>query len=100
RQKKVLKGPWSEKVAAKQRRIERRIKRSKKREYLKKRKAEEINVSSDDINKNKDVEIYSEDEWEELQKEERLAKKLKKGIINQEEFERAMGLMNNDEIEV
>ncbi|CAG8534292.1 11972_t:CDS:2 [Dentiscutata erythropus] len=99
-QKKVLKGPWSEKIAAKQRRVERRIKRSKKREYLKKRKAEEINGSSDTINKNKGVEIYSEDEWEELQKEERLAKKLKKGIINQEEFERAMGLMNNGEIEV
>ncbi|RIB07190.1 P-loop containing nucleoside triphosphate hydrolase protein [Gigaspora rosea] len=100
RQKKVFKGPWSEKLAAKQRRTERRIKRSKKREYLKKRKAEEINGSSDDINKSKDIGVCFEDEWEELQKEERLAKKLKKGIINQEEFDRVMGLTNNDEAEV
>ncbi|CAG8534360.1 6353_t:CDS:2 [Racocetra fulgida] len=80
-------------------RIERKIKRSKKREYLKKRKAEEMNGSSVDINKNKDVRSYSEDEWEELQKEERLAKKLRKGIINQEDFEKEMGLVIDDEVD-
>ncbi|CAG8686345.1 15131_t:CDS:2, partial [Cetraspora pellucida] len=99
RHKKVFKGPWSEKVASKQRRIERRIKRSKKKEFLKKRKAEEMNGSSVDINQNKDVRSYSEDEWEELQKEERLAKKLRKGLINQEDFEKETGLRIGDEVD-
>src|SRR5581483_11417919 len=84
------KGPWSAKKLAKQRKEERRLKKAKKREFLKKRKADDMK-SSNSIDNNNDTDI----EWEELQKEERLAKKLKKRKIEGEEFEKEIGLVSN-----
>ena len=75
----LLKGPWSAKKLAKQRKKERKFKKAKKE--LLKRKADDI---SNRINKNNDI----DNEWQELQKEERLAKKLKKRKIEKEEFEK------------
>src|SRR3954451_7321002 len=80
------KGPWSAKKLAKQRKEERKFKKARKKEFLK-RKADDINVSNR-IDKNNDI----DNEWKELQKEERLAKKLKKRKIEKREFEKEIEL--------
>ncbi len=89
------KGPWSAKKLAKQRKVERKIKKARRKELLKKRKVDDMMS----LNKVDDVEeINNNDidhEWKELQKEERLVKKLKKGKIKKEEFEKEIGL-NSD----
>jgi ATP-dependent RNA helicase DDX55/SPB4 len=83
------KGSWSAKKLVKQRKVERKFKKARKKEFLKKRNADDM-MSSNIIN-------VIDDEWKELQKEERLAKKLKKGKIKKEkfeEFEKEIGLNN------
>ncbi|GBC07582.1 hypothetical protein RclHR1_07550002 [Rhizophagus clarus] len=81
------KGSWSAKKLAKQRKVERKFKKTRKKEFLKKRNA-------DDMMSSNVIDVVG-DEWEELQKEERLAKKLKKGKIKKEEYEKEIGLNNN-----
>ncbi|RHZ51061.1 hypothetical protein Glove_485g20 [Diversispora epigaea] len=105
--RKVPKGPWSEKLAAKERKKERKSKNEKKKELIKKRKLEEIIIDSPSTNKIKDnnnnMEDLNdssiiEDEWEELQKEKKLKKKLKLGKINQGKFDQEMKLITENEI--
>ncbi|KAG2221660.1 hypothetical protein INT45_001185 [Circinella minor] len=84
---------WSKKTDAKVRKVERRTKKDRKKEFLKKRKQEE--VQDDDNNNNAD---NDEDDWEELAKEERMAKKVKRGRMNQEKFDEMFaGDMDQDE---
>ncbi|KAI7858548.1 P-loop containing nucleoside triphosphate hydrolase protein [Circinella umbellata] len=84
---------WSKKTDAKVRKVERRTKKDRKKEFLKKRKQEE--VQDDDNNNNAD---NDEDDWEELAKEERMAKKVKRGRMNQEKFDEMFaGDMDHDE---
>jgi ATP-dependent RNA helicase DDX55/SPB4 len=65
---------WSEKVTAKEERDKRRDKKAKKRAWLKAEVGKVI--------QNGQVNLEDRDEeWEELAKEERLAKKRKKGVV-------------------
>ncbi|KAL1917601.1 uncharacterized protein VTP21DRAFT_3994 [Calcarisporiella thermophila] len=75
---------WSKQAERKERRVERRIKKERKREYAEglKRKAEAEKGEPEDSDG---------DDWDELQREERLAKKARKGKIGWDEFERAVG---------
>lgn len=70
---------WSAQKEAKARKAERRTKRERKREYLQnKRKKDKEEKEEEDDN----------DDWDELAAEERMAKKLKKGKIKEEEFDK------------
>ncbi|CAG8500563.1 6557_t:CDS:10 [Ambispora leptoticha] len=90
--------PWSEKQMAKERKIKRKLKKERKREYLKKQKMDEVksgnNNSSGQIDNSEDDELEMEAEWEELQREERLAKKVRRGQMNEDEFEKEVGNMS------
>ena len=84
---------WSKKTDAKVRKVERRTKKDRKKEFLKKRKQEE--VQDDNNNDNADDD---DDDWDELAKEERMAKKVKRGRMNQEKFDEMFaGDMDQDE---
>lgn len=54
---------------------DRRTKKERKKEYLK-RKSEQVDKEDDDV-----------DDWDELAAEERMAKKVRKGKVNQKEFD-------------
>lgn len=108
---------WSEKQEAKERKLERQLKKQRKRDYLKRKANGEIpegddakdgegeDDNSDDEDgdedesgskdKNKD-EGEDEDDWEELQNEERLAKKVKKGKMSSRDFDKQVGNMFAD----
>ncbi|KAI9271611.1 P-loop containing nucleoside triphosphate hydrolase protein [Phascolomyces articulosus] len=81
---------WSGKRDAKARKVERRTKKDRKKEFLKKRKQEDVVDDKD----NED----DQDDWDELAKEERMAKKVKRGRMNQEMFDEMFaGDMDQDE---
>ncbi|KAF8992095.1 hypothetical protein BGZ52_012958 [Haplosporangium bisporale] len=109
---------WSEKVEARERKMERQLKKQRKRDYLKRKANGEIPEGDDTKdgededdnsgeedgdedepeaknNNNKD-EDEDEDDWEELQNEERLAKKVKKGKMTSRDFEKQVGNMFAD----
>ncbi|RKP10546.1 P-loop containing nucleoside triphosphate hydrolase protein [Thamnocephalis sphaerospora] len=95
---KKRKEAWSDARDARDRRRERREKRERKRTYLEQKKAEEIDkliAAARQENENGggdgDGNDDDADDWAELQREERLAKKLKKGKITKDEFERELG---------
>lgn len=72
---------WSNKTEAKERKLDRRLKKDRKKDYLK-RKQENDDDDDDDDDK---------DDWDELAKEERLAKKMRKGKITRQDFDTMMG---------
>ncbi|KAI9307414.1 P-loop containing nucleoside triphosphate hydrolase protein [Cunninghamella echinulata] len=71
--------PWSQKTEAKNKKMDRKVKKERKNEYLK-RTQEEMNA-----NKN-GGDGDDEDDWDELAKEERLAKKVRKGKLSKKQF--------------
>ncbi|RUS20365.1 P-loop containing nucleoside triphosphate hydrolase protein [Endogone sp. FLAS-F59071] len=87
---KMTKGAWSDKTQARERKDERRVKKERKREFLKgeKRKSEAAAAGDEE----EEDEDEDENEWVELQREERLAKKVKTGKMGREEFQRAVGM--------
>ncbi|ORX63886.1 DEAD-domain-containing protein [Basidiobolus meristosporus CBS 931.73] len=89
---------WSDKQEAKDRRAERRLKKDKKREYLN-QKAIEAAIQ---LGKKRDAsdDEDDDDEWESLQREERLAKKVKKGKMKQSEFEKEVGLGDGSDLDL
>ncbi|KAF9343112.1 ATP-dependent rRNA helicase spb4 [Mortierella sp. AD094] len=103
---------WSEKQEAKERKLDRQLKKQRKREYLKRVANGEIKEGdksegnkddddeddgddSDEGDANKEDE-EDEDSWEALAKEERLAKKVKKGKLSAKEFDKEVGNMFSD----
>ncbi|KAF9174523.1 ATP-dependent rRNA helicase spb4 [Mortierella sp. AD011] len=100
---------WSEKQEAKERKLDRQLKKQRKREYLKRvangeikegdksnsNKDEDNGDDSDEGNANREDED-EEDSWEALAKEERLAKKVKKGKMSAKEFDKEVGNMFGD----
>ncbi|KAF9995018.1 ATP-dependent rRNA helicase spb4 [Entomortierella chlamydospora] len=100
---------WSEKQEAKERKLDRQLKKQRKREYLKRVANGEIK-EGDKSNGNKDEDDGDdsdegdadkededeEDSWEALAKEERLAKKVKKGKMSAKEFDKEVGNMFSD----
>ena len=98
---------WSEKQEAKERKLDRQLKKQRKRDYLKRKAAGEIveeeeegedeegdEEEEEDKKEGKPAEEEAEDdgdEWDELAEEERLAKKMKKGKISKRDFEKQVG---------
>ncbi|KAG0318153.1 ATP-dependent rRNA helicase spb4 [Dissophora globulifera] len=95
---------WSDKQEAKERKVDRQLKKQRKREYLKRVANGEIKEgegkdSKENIENNEDGENGSgaeeeedeEDSWEALAREERLAKKVKKGKLSAKEFDKEVG---------
>ncbi|OZJ04552.1 hypothetical protein BZG36_02691 [Bifiguratus adelaidae] len=66
---------WSRQAEAKEKKMQRKLKQERKRDA---KRQERSKRDSD----------QSEDDWDELAKEERMAKKLKKGKVDQAEFDR------------
>ncbi|KAI9498245.1 P-loop containing nucleoside triphosphate hydrolase protein [Zychaea mexicana] len=82
---------WSAKRDAKARKVDRRTKKDRKKEFLKKRTHEEKEQAEDD---NDD----GEDDWNELAREERMAKRVKRGRMDQNKFDEMFaGDMDQDE---
>ena len=83
---------WSDQTTRKEERLKRREKKVRKRQWLKaqvgtanerpKVAGGKRNRAVEDIDDDGD-----DDDWEELKREERMAKRLKKGEITQEEFD-------------
>ena len=69
---------WSNKVEAKERKVERKLKKDRKKEFLKRQRDEPEGGKDDDD----DV-----DDWDDLAAEERLAKKVRKGKMSQRDFD-------------
>ncbi len=90
RKKKKENTAWSDRTAKKEERDIRKEKRTKKRKWLKEQQS--ATAPEPSSNKRLHSEVVSggsdgEDSWGELAKEERMAKKLKKGEITQQEFD-------------
>ena len=83
---------WSEKTDAKDRKVERKLKKERKREFLKRQREEQANKGKLEHEDDDD-----DDDWDDLAKEERMAKKLKKGKINQMEFDESVFGASDDE---
>lgn len=84
---------WSEQVDAKERKADRKLKKERKREFLKRQREQEKQPKQPQEDDDDD-----EDDWDELAQEERMAKKLKRGKINQMEFdETVFGASDDDE---
>ena len=88
-EKKKRNTAWSEHTTMKEERQKRREKRTKKKQWLKRHATATSERSKAIGNTDKRVEDDSEDEdtWEEVAKEERMAKKLRRGEITQKEFD-------------
>lgn len=97
-EKKKLNSAWSEKVVKKEEREKRKEKRSAKRKWLKTQTVEAVlpgdqtqkRARSEDDGGEQD----DSDDWDELAREERMAKKVKKGDINQRTFDAEFGDLN------
>jgi ATP-dependent RNA helicase DDX55/SPB4 len=93
-QKKRLNSAWSEQTLKKEQRDKRRDKRVKRRKWLSEQGATEIAASENPPSKRAHPKTVGEgsddeDDWDELAQEERMAKKLRKGEISQQDFDTA-----------
>jgi ATP-dependent RNA helicase DDX55/SPB4 len=107
---------WSEKQEAKERKMDRQLKKQRKRDYLKRLANGEIkagegkDAEEDDDDDEEDEKKESKDKkmadleddvddehtWEDLAREERLAKKVKKGKLSSKDFDKEVGNMFAD----
>ncbi|ORZ21298.1 P-loop containing nucleoside triphosphate hydrolase protein [Absidia repens] len=76
---------WSNKTEAKERKQDRRLKKDRKNDYLKRK--QESEKASDKMDDDDD----GDDDWDDLAKEERLAKKVRKGKLTRKDFDTMMG---------
>ncbi|KLO18627.1 DEAD-domain-containing protein [Schizopora paradoxa] len=81
--KKVKNAAWSDKVERKEEREKRREKRARKKQW----KAANEAVAQQDASKKRKEAEEDADDWDELAREERMAKKVKKGKASKEEFD-------------
>ncbi|EIM90127.1 DEAD-domain-containing protein [Stereum hirsutum FP-91666 SS1] len=86
--------PWSNKISKQEEKEKRREKKDRKKKWLKAQTATESGKDSEAPSASKrgrdDDAVASgndEDDWEELAREERMAKKLKKGDVSQRDFD-------------
>lgn len=87
-EKKAANAAWSSKVVRKEEKEKRKDKKDRKRKWLKTQQQQaEENGTGDKDNKLGDGDDGDEDDWEALAKEERMAKKLKRGNISQGDFD-------------
>lgn len=92
-EKRKLNSAWSEKVEKKEERELRKEKKSRKRKWLK-ANAETIIPKDENLPKEQEDQDAAEDgdDWAELAREERMAKKVRKGDINQKTFDAEFGV--------
>ena len=90
-EKKKANAAWSNKVAKKEEKEKRKLKKENKRKWLKEQQksAEATNNDKKRSRGAGEDEDDDGDDWEELAREERMAKKLKRGEISQKEFDNA-----------
>ena len=83
------KDAWSDKKERKERKLQRQVKKEKRREAIAavKRKAEERTVSEHEGSE----EENDNDDWKQMQKEQKLAKRLKSGKLSQKDYEVLVG---------
>lgn len=77
---------WSDKVAKKEEREKRREKKGKKRKWLKTQTADG-SKEKDEQGGHGDEAVDEGDDWEEIAREERMAKKMRKGDVSQKAFD-------------
>jgi len=80
---------WSQQVEIKEDKDKRRAKKEKKRKWLKSQMGDGSLTGVS--NKTELEESGGEDDWDELAREERIAKKLRKGTVSQKEFDEEFG---------
>ncbi|KAJ7184388.1 DEAD-domain-containing protein [Mycena filopes] len=87
-EKQKANGAWSEKVEKKEEREKRREKKGKKRKWLKTQVAEGAKQEDGEHGDGAAGETAGEgDDWEEIAREERMAKKMRKGDVSQKAFD-------------
>jgi ATP-dependent RNA helicase DDX55/SPB4 len=87
--KKKVNTAWSKQAERKDERELRREKKNRKRKWLK-ANGETSTVGAKELPQ-KDSDAGDEDDWEDLAREERMAKKLKRGEIDQDAFDAEFG---------
>lgn len=90
-EKKKLNSAWSEKVGRREEKEKRREKKGRKKKWLK-TQVEALPGSGEDAGglkrgRSEDLDEDDGDDWEELAKEERMAKKVRKGDVSQSTFD-------------
>ncbi|KAF7294715.1 RNA helicase [Mycena indigotica] len=85
-EKKKINTAWSDKVVKKEERDKRREKKDKKRKWLKMQTEEAKEKNAEDADT-----VGQEDDWEEMAREERMAKKMRKGQVSRSEFDAEFG---------
>ncbi|TFK75885.1 DEAD-domain-containing protein [Pluteus cervinus] len=87
-------GAWSDKVVRKEGKEKRKEKKSKKKQWLKAQQIIATESSSSTLKRTREADSEDDDDgddWAALQKEERMAKKLRQGQISQREFDMEFG---------
>lgn len=91
-EKKKANAAWSSKVVKQDEKLKRKEKKGKKREWLKLKQPEpdvgEKRQRGESIGEESDA---GGDDWDELAREERMAKKVKKGVVSQDVFDGEFG---------
>ncbi|OAX43473.1 DEAD-domain-containing protein [Rhizopogon vinicolor AM-OR11-026] len=83
---------WSQKVESREDKDKRRTKKERKKQWLKSQTGDSGNVNgAPETDRAKSEESGGEDDWHELAREERTAKKLRKGTVTQKEFDEEFG---------
>ncbi|KAG6335633.1 hypothetical protein ID866_3449 [Astraeus odoratus] len=85
---------WSQQTDMKEKREKRKLKKEKKRKWLKTQAVGGPTGDGSSKREKKGEEDdgdEDEDDWEELAKEERMAKKVRRGVVTQKEFDEAFG---------
>ncbi|KAI6119324.1 DEAD-domain-containing protein [Pisolithus croceorrhizus] len=83
---------WSQQAEVKEKRETRKLKKERKRQWLKVQAAGSVTcVALTEQNSHETESDGDQDDWEELLKEERMAKKVKRGEATQEEFDEIFG---------
>ncbi|KAK7693698.1 hypothetical protein QCA50_003269 [Cerrena zonata] len=85
-EKKALNSAWSDKVVKKTEKEKRKEKKDRKRKWLKTQE-QQIEENAETGDGDGDEDGGAGDDWDELAREERMAKKLKKGDITQGDFD-------------
>lgn len=83
--------PWSQQAADKEEKEKRKLKRDRKRQWLKSQTTGNHSTTLPDKSQSVEDSRNDEDDWDELAKEERQVKKVRKGIITQQAFDAEFG---------
>jgi ATP-dependent RNA helicase DDX55/SPB4 len=92
--KKQKNSAWSEKIKRQEERGKRREKRKIKAKRIKSQESSASAANTDNQLKRQASEMdpdHDEDDWAEIAREEKLAKRVRKGIVSQEEFDCEFG---------